>query len=246
MAARTKKQSESDAPGGAPEWMVTFSDCMTLLLTFFVLLLSFSSFDDKIFMKMEHSLAEALPSIGSSTRRDRETFEIVEPIKYKEEFDKGNEKPTLDGQIAANPKILQSKLNLYNKKVFLIQSEKIFWGRGNQISFKGRQILSDIAALLRTVPNRIVISENLSFDTAQDGLQTGQGLDKASQNIGFERAWAAIEYLTAKQGLDKKRFSISSASTIPKENPSSNKLYLPKSKDNRMLEIVILERSIYH
>jgi chemotaxis protein MotB len=245
MSRSTKKQ-DTDEPQGAPEWMVTFSDCMTLLLTFFVLLLSFSSFDDKTFRKLEHSLAEALPSIGSSIRRDREAFEIVKPIKYKEELDKGNEKPTLDGQTEANPKILQSELNLYNKKVFLIQSEKIFWGRGTKISFKGRRILSDIAALLRTVPNRIVISENLSFDPAQDGLETGQGPDKAGQNIGFERAWAAIEYLTAKQSLDKKRFSISAASTIPKENPSSNKLYLPKSKDNRILEIVILERSIYH
>jgi len=245
MLRSTKKQ-DTDEPKGAPEWMVTFSDCMTLLLTFFVLLLSFSSFDDKTFRKLEHSLAEALPSIGASIRRDRESFSTVEPIKYQEEQDKGSEKPTLDGQIEANPKIQQSELNLYNRKVFLTQSDKIFWGRGTQISFKGRRILSDIAALLRTVRNRIVISENLSFDPAQDGLQTDRGLDKASQNIGFERAWAAIEYLTAKKGLDKKRFSISAASTIPKENPSSNKLYLPKSKDNRTLEIVILERSIYH
>ncbi|MHC4104970.1 MAG: flagellar motor protein MotB, partial [Planctomycetota bacterium] len=45
--AREKKQVVEDEAPGAPEWMVTFSDCMTLLLTFFVLLLSFSSFDDK-------------------------------------------------------------------------------------------------------------------------------------------------------------------------------------------------------
>ena len=43
---RANKQVVPDEDPGAPEWMVTFSDCMTLLLTFFVLLLSFSSFDD--------------------------------------------------------------------------------------------------------------------------------------------------------------------------------------------------------
>jgi chemotaxis protein MotB len=38
--------SEGDS-GGIPLWMVTFSDLATLLLTFFVLLLSMSSMDDK-------------------------------------------------------------------------------------------------------------------------------------------------------------------------------------------------------
>lgn len=41
MARRSKRQEG----GGAPEWMTTFSDMMTLLLTFFVLLYSFSSID---------------------------------------------------------------------------------------------------------------------------------------------------------------------------------------------------------
>ncbi len=43
------RQPELQKEQGAPEWMVTFSDCMTLLLTFFVLMLSFSSFDEKTF-----------------------------------------------------------------------------------------------------------------------------------------------------------------------------------------------------
>ncbi len=48
-----RKQQEPDEAPGAPEWMVTFSDFMTLLLTFFVLLLSFSSFDDRVFRKLK-------------------------------------------------------------------------------------------------------------------------------------------------------------------------------------------------
>jgi chemotaxis protein MotB len=36
---------EQDCPEGAPEWMVTFGDMMSLLLTFFILLLSFSTME---------------------------------------------------------------------------------------------------------------------------------------------------------------------------------------------------------
>jgi hypothetical protein len=176
---------------------------------------------------MEHSLAEALPSIGVSIKRDREAFSTVEPIQYKEEYDKGNEKPTLDGRFAANPKEAVNFLGLDNRKVFITASDNVFWGKGTQISFKGRQILSDMAALLMTVPNRIVISENDPFSV------------ETSRDIGLERAWAVINYLTERKGLDKMRFSIS-ASTVAAEEVIG-----PVLKNNRKLEIVILERSIY-
>ena len=45
MFQRKQKPAGDDAPG-VPGWIVTFSDCMTLLLCFFVMLVSFSSFDE--------------------------------------------------------------------------------------------------------------------------------------------------------------------------------------------------------
>jgi chemotaxis protein MotB len=48
-----------DAPEGAPDWIVTFADLATLLLCFFVLLLSFSRMDDERFKEVAGSLKEA-------------------------------------------------------------------------------------------------------------------------------------------------------------------------------------------
>ncbi len=36
--APPKKEKKTECPAGAPAWMVTYSDLVTLLLTFFVLL----------------------------------------------------------------------------------------------------------------------------------------------------------------------------------------------------------------
>jgi chemotaxis protein MotB len=47
-------------PEGAPEWMVTFADLMSLLLTFFVLLLSFSNMEIVKFRTMAGSVRNAL------------------------------------------------------------------------------------------------------------------------------------------------------------------------------------------
>lgn len=56
MAGEGKKNK---CEKGAPKWMVTFGDMMTLLLTFFVLLLSFSVMDQKRFIKMAGTMKDA-------------------------------------------------------------------------------------------------------------------------------------------------------------------------------------------
>ncbi|HDS30877.1 MAG TPA: hypothetical protein ENN67_07545 [Firmicutes bacterium] len=45
MSAKSRKIKVSDSKAGAPLWMVTYGDMMTLLLCFFILLFSFSTLD---------------------------------------------------------------------------------------------------------------------------------------------------------------------------------------------------------
>lgn len=52
-------EEEEEEGGGAPEWMATFSDLATLLLTFFILLLSFASMDVTKFRDMMGSMRDA-------------------------------------------------------------------------------------------------------------------------------------------------------------------------------------------
>lgn len=60
-----KKQA---APQGAPEWIVTYGDMMSLLLCFFILLAAFANFDkqDKLFMTAIESIREALGAPGQT------------------------------------------------------------------------------------------------------------------------------------------------------------------------------------
>jgi len=43
--AKKREKKKEDKKAGAPDWMVTYSDMVTLLLTFFVMLLSMASFE---------------------------------------------------------------------------------------------------------------------------------------------------------------------------------------------------------
>ncbi|HPO30428.1 MAG TPA: flagellar motor protein MotB [Candidatus Hydrogenedentes bacterium] len=56
MAGRKKK---AEGGGGAPEWLVTYGDLMSLLLTFFVLLLSFSTISEEDFNQAMMSMQGA-------------------------------------------------------------------------------------------------------------------------------------------------------------------------------------------
>jgi chemotaxis protein MotB len=73
MAFKQKKLPEEESSGGSPAWMTTYGDMMTLLLCFFVLILSFSSVEINKFKKAMGSLRGALGILatdtGSSSKR---------------------------------------------------------------------------------------------------------------------------------------------------------------------------------
>ena len=225
---RERKQPEPEQGGGAPEWMVTYCDCMTLMLTFFVLLFSFSSFDESVFPELSMVFAGSL----SMVKEDKSAFLPSKQIVTTEEIGEGGEKPTLDRGTEDRLKKKTELINFHDRKVFLISSDKIFWGKGTGISLQGRKTLSTMASFLKEVPNRLVISENGQEDKGIDEL------------FGLRRSWAVIEYFTTKQGLDKGRFSLA-ADTLQRDHENDQQGH-SQAKAERTLEIVLLERSIHN
>ena len=236
---RKKKRSEPEEAEGAPDWMLTFSDCMTLLLTFFVLLLSFSSFDKELFPILRVIFAKKLSSISLDTTINKEAFVKTTQFDYQPEIEVGSEKPTLEKGME-DTSLKDTSTNFQDRKIFLISSGKVFLGKGKVISVEGRKTLSTMASFLKEMPSRVVISENLRAFGANNNMVPAQ------TDIGLQRAWAVIDYFSSKEGLDKGRFSISAASTVTQESLKSSGPGYTDVKAKRMLEIIFLERSIYN
>jgi chemotaxis protein MotB len=226
---RQNKQVESEEPG-APEWMVTFSDCMTLLLTFFVLLLSFSSFEDKLFKKLQMIFMDALPEVSKSDKKNKESVLLTEQIQQTVDLCEGSEKPTLNRGLHDNLRE-ETPVDFRSRKIFFISSEKIFWGDGVFISPEGRRIMNNMASFLDEVPSHVIISEN------------GPAIEDAEQ-LGLSRAWAIVECLTVGKNLDKNWFSVSAGSTIDQGDIRGDEPNRTSVNSGRKLEIVLL-RSIY-
>jgi flagellar motor protein MotB len=205
---------------------------MTLLLTFFVLLLSFSAFDIDFIRRLKVIFSETLPAVSDEKKQTGNAFLPTRQIQSREGPEEGSEKPTLARGTEDNLRKDTEPVDFYSRKVFLIPSNKVFWGKGTVISAQGRNSIAAIASFLKEMPNRIVISENApEFSTA-------------TQDLGMSRSWAVMQYLTREQGVDRKRFSISAASTIGAEDPNSGQPDGVEPETERMLEIVLLEGSI--
>ena len=215
--SRPSRPNEEES-GGAPEWMVTVCDCMTLLLTFFVLLLSFATFHKETLPQLGQSFAQALPSMGLSPSERKESalekMSTDDPVKQTE----GSETPTQAKQQTGNYMREKRALDFRNLKVFCAPSETFFYGRGMALSTQERQTLDALALFLEDRSGeRVVISEN-----GPDG----------NTELGLARATAVMDYLV-ERGLDKKRFSLTVQGTMREKAV------------RRQLEITLLDRSVY-
>lgn len=214
-----KKEVVEDVIPGAPEWMVTFSDCMTLLLTFFVLLISFTSFGHSTLPELGHSFDQHLSSIGFGHSSDRDSIFKNQETRNIEKLRKGSETKTLVEDSESSFVNVKKPLDFRNLKVFSAPSNTVFWATGTAISKNGRKILDSLIIYLRSMPSRVVISEH------------GDG---GNVQLGIDRSWRVLEYMTSNTGLKRDRFSISGGDMTTRS-----------SRGSRTFEISLLEREIY-
>ena len=79
MGRKNKKKGD----GGLPGWFATFSDMMTLLFAFFVLLFSMSS-PDPVKMSQIQDAMEKDPALKSPNEIQQEFQDIIEELKLEE------------------------------------------------------------------------------------------------------------------------------------------------------------------
>jgi len=205
-----KRKPKTDAPPSSTGgWIVTFSDCMTLLLCFFVMLVSFSSFDEASLEKISGAVKNRSYSWIFPIRSDIKDSvfpDMDRPIDWTAE---GSEMPTqTEPTLVKYPKPPAEipETDAYRaSKEFYIPAEKLFFGKGAVLRPAGRRYLGMIASFMRLVPCRVVVSA-CNGDTEQRGRE----------RVALERAWTVMDYFTSVEGLPSDRFNIAAGQALPK------------------------------
>lgn len=204
--ASESKAKEKECPAGAPAWMVTYSDLVTLLLTFFVLLLSMANMDPVRFTEASSSLKDAF---GIHKQPAHVEFAIPvlpsPPItQYSPIMEQTTEKVYEKVQSQIDSLRLSNEVGVLKKddqSVVLRINDSVLFDRGqSKIAPQAYSLLRTIADIIRPLPMDLRI-EGHTDDIAVSGSQFG------NWDLSVSRSVAVLRFLTQSDLLPLDRMS---------------------------------------
>lgn len=244
MSRRFKRKDNSS--GGGQGWMTTYSDMMSLLLTFFILLYSMSTLDAQKFKSITQSLQAILTGAGSVSvieggsgssdtipmddyldgSTDEDVGGITIPDMVKEMYDKVSD--------YISDKGLEAKVSVTANKrgVFVDIKEAILFEPGKaELKDSGIQVLKELMDLINNFDNELVIeghTDNVPMRSAQY---------PSNWELSTARAVTVVRYLSEKENVNSKRLS---AVGYGEYRPIAPNNSIENRSSNRRVNILII------
>ncbi len=224
MAKKPKKQS-----GGAPEWMVTYSDMVTLLLTFFVLLLSMANMDQIKFSQAAGSLKGAFGVFGGKDRKEISPPSLVEIAPVHDDLVQRlyTRIMTQMNRLRMDPSI---KVVKDRGAVILQINDAILFAPGSSTLKPGAfPVLAKVAELIRPLP----LSARIEGHT--DDIPFGRA-DMSNWDLSVARSVSVLKYFQKNDLLPLNRMSAvgygAEKPLVPNDSPENR-------AKNRRVEFVL-------
>ncbi len=243
MARRNKK-----AEGSSAAWLVTFSDLMTLLLTFFVLLLSMASMDTTVISRISALNHSASPIPQSGPGRIPEKVSLIvrmlkDPAnilnKQKRIKDLLFPVTTLPPDISYSELDKNLTLLAHPEGVVIVLTDSLLFDRDSaRLAPRGKKLLEELTPVMLAVAADINIS---GYAGEEERLSAGApaGLSPTPRQDAYElsytRSASVLEYfLQAK--VPPVRFSVSGYGP---DKPAFSTVTEEGRKKNRRVEILV-------
>ncbi|WP_010651212.1 flagellar motor protein MotS [Oceanobacillus massiliensis] len=251
-----RRQMRRKKKEGAPKWMVTYSDMVTLVLVFFILLFSMSQIDLTKFDTISESFrnrmifdfsSSAVPLDNSADNLDQDEKDEMEPDSDTptEEVSDTVSSSTEDDSLNKLVNNVESYMDEYDlnnvvsanrteRGVVLVLQESILFDSGEaDILVEGQPFLDRIGTLLTDIPN------NVKVEGHTDSRPISNYRYPSNWELSGARASSVVRYLIEENNLDVSRFStVGYADTKPLVPNTSEENW----SQNRRVEIVILEK----
>ena len=227
--ARGSKEEEG---GGVPGWVVTYGDMMSLLLTFFVLLISFSTIQEEEFEKAMASFQGALGVMPRALRlmelELREKIPEVRAQKFRDVAAKIAEYIRVHGRdrdIRVQYTVEGLKLTMQNPILFDTGEDVL--------KADAAPVLKDIAGLLSELSGHFI-----SIEGHTDNVPIRSERFRSNLELSTARAIIVARFLTDKGGIDPKNVSVVGYSEnlpiVPNDTPENR-------AKNRRVDIHVLK-----
>ncbi|MGD6849834.1 flagellar motor protein MotS [Rossellomorea aquimaris] len=237
-----RRRRQPSQPTGAPKWMVTFSDLITLILVFFILLFSMSQIDIVKFRTIADSfqqrqILEFYPSVipfeNPSAEPEMEK-EKTQP-QSSEETDKELNQLLAHIQSYLNENKLSDVVVATRTErgvVLVLQEQALFASGEATVLEDAYPFLNKVGDLLSRIPNFVKVEGHT------DNRPIGTYRFPSNWELSSARASSVIRYLVQTENLDPKRFiAVGYGDTRPiAPNDTSENL-----QKNRRVEVIITD-----
>lgn len=233
MAKKKKEECEEGAPG----WMVSYGDMMSLLLTFFVLLLSFSSMQESKFQSAMASIKKALGVLPKSAGIHSK-MTLFNDQQQQDQDEMINEVQEMKAKIQELKLEDQIKVTLTEKGAHIIISDPMLFDLGSD------QLRMGVVPALDVVAD--LISGNENTDVLVEGHTDNWPISNpkfpSNWELSAARALSVVKYFAFKKNFDPARFA---AVGYGEYRPLKLNTSVENRAANRRVEIYINAKKTY-
>ncbi len=235
-------------PAGAPEWMVTYGDMVTLLLCFFVLIVSFSEIKKKEeFQSVVEEIQKSFGMRGGGGKLPTEDdpalslIERLEAIRMRQERTPNKSNVKDPGQTGREPRVT----TIREGKRYAVGGNILFEPGSAELSDRNKQSLIDLVSRvkLKDSTNKIeLVGHAAAMELARDNGTSGD-----LRMLSYQRAVAVENFLTGNEiplasRLVGARFLLAGAADREPINPRG--INSDEARSNRRVEIIVTEHIV--
>ena len=232
MPDRNKNRDNDD---GSPAWMTTFSDMMTLLLVFFVMMYSMSTLDTDRFMGFIASFQNQLGVLDGGRTVSEE--ELIDRGSRGEDFNVAQQNISVVQQqlgefieeegLEGNVEMRETDRGL----VISVTGQLLFDIGRAEILPEGEELLNEVITNVEEIPNEIMVEGHT------DDWPISTEEFPSNWELSTARATNVVRYLINNTDLNPARFSAAGYSEYRPVAPNDT---AEDRARNRRVEIVVL------
>jgi chemotaxis protein MotB len=242
MMGKTPSKNAGGHEQDTNAWMVTFSDLIMLLLTFFVLILTMSSMDQKKLKEMFRHLQEAVgilefsnfgeitpPAGFAGTYRDKEAMIILDQSMVQNLLAPS---PEVENKAAAALEEFKNTAEVMEDErgiVFSFQESILFRPGEVRIRREAEPFLARLADAIESCRNPILVTGHSDDTPLRDKAYA------SNWELSLHRGLSVLDYFLNRKRLPSSRFMVGAAGSSRPVSPNDT----PEGRArNRRVEII--------
>ncbi len=243
-----RKKNKEEVQAGAPAWMATYGDMVTLLLVFFVMLFAMSTIDNVKFMQMIQSIqgSVGINYQGESITDDdlladnniieKERQEILDELQEREYQKDIEDMENIYNQISAyiQENNLGDSVEITKEKpgILIRFTDNVLYDSGKaDLKVDAKQILTNMASVFEQFDKYIRVEGHT------DNVPINNEEFDSNWELSGQRAANVVKYFIEENNINPKRLSFSGYGEY---HPVSDNDTVEGRQKNRRVDVVIL------